>query len=90
VVDAQDPSKELVLVMFKLAIILDAGVYSERLKRYASVEDWERRTKKYRQSLAERREAYRKKRRIRAALWALLIVVSAIIGWNFKRIINAI
>jgi hypothetical protein len=42
---AQAPSRELVLAMFELADALNAGVYGERLQRYRSIEDWERRTR---------------------------------------------
>jgi hypothetical protein len=80
-VDAQDPSEELIVVMFKIAATLGAGVYSERLKRYLSPEDWVRRTRKYRQARDARREKNSKERRRRIFYWALLIVTSAVVGW---------
>jgi hypothetical protein len=79
-IDAQDPSPELVAVMFDLARILEARVYSERLKPYSSVEDWRRRTGAYR----ERRDAARSEaarvRTIRRLKILVLIAVSAAVG----------
>ena len=49
-IEAQTPTRELILVMFNLAEALQAKVYSQRFKRYRSVNDWQRRTKKYRSS----------------------------------------
>jgi len=49
VVTAQDPNEELVEIMFKLAEVMNAKVYSERAVPYKSLEDWEKRTKKYRE-----------------------------------------
>lgn len=80
-VHAQDPSRELVAVMFKLAALLGAGVYSERLKPYRSVEDWERRTANYRQQRDQRRAAYAGRRRLRAALWLAFIIALFVMGW---------
>ena len=81
VILAQDPSKELVVAMFKIAQTLNAGVYSERLKRYNSLDDWERRTAKYRGSLSERRANFKSTRRLRLVFWIAVVAVSAALGW---------
>lgn len=78
---AQDPSKELVIAMFKLAKTLGAEVYSERLKIYSSIDDWDRRTRKYRQSRDEGRVRYRAQRRLRIAFWIFFLVTCFALGW---------
>jgi hypothetical protein len=78
---AQDPSRELVIAMFKLANSLGAEVYSERLKKYTSIDDWEQRTKKYRQSRDKGRAQYRAHRRLRIMLWILFLAACAALGW---------
>lgn len=78
---AQDPSKELVIAMFKLAKTLGAEVYSERLKIYSSIGDWDRRTKKYRQSRDEGRARYHAQRRLRIAFWILFLLACFTLGW---------
>lgn len=70
---AQNPSRELIVAMFKLSKILSAGVYSERLHRYSSVEDWERRN--------ERRAKVQKDRRLRIDLGILFAVLLLAIVW---------
>lgn len=57
-VHAQNPGRDLIEIMFRLADKLNGNVYSEKLKPYSSVDDWEKRTKNYRESLNLRREAY--------------------------------
>jgi hypothetical protein len=47
-VRAEIPSKELIVVMFKLAEILKAGIYSDSLRKFKTVHDCERRARKYR------------------------------------------
>ncbi len=79
-IEAQDPSRELVEAMFKLADALNAGVYSERLKRFRSVDDWERRTRRYRRSLEERRAKYGAARRARIVLWVVYLAAAAALG----------
>ena len=78
---AQDPPKELVIAMFKLASTLGAAVYRERMKKYHSIDDWERRTRKYRQSRDEGRARYRAQRRLRIVFWILFLSVCFALGW---------
>ncbi len=71
----------MVETMFKLAGLLDAAVYSERLKKYDSVQDWEKRTKAWREkhevAKALAGKAYsRKKLKI-----LLLVAASGLLGW---------
>ena len=73
-IDAQDPNEELVTVMFSIAERLDAGVYSIRAKRYASVADWRRRTKRYRERRHRLRAEYGKLKRRRRLIFALTVV----------------
>jgi hypothetical protein len=73
---AQDPSRELVEAMFQVAGLLGAGVYSERCKPYASPDDWERRTRNYRQGEAARRARLRRNGRWRS----VFIVGAAVLG----------
>ncbi len=70
---ARNPSRELIVAMFKLSGLLDANVYSERLNRYRSVEDWERRNK--------RRAKYRKNRRLSIDLGIIFVVLFAVLVW---------
>lgn len=80
-VDAQDPSKELVAAMFKLASGLGADVYSERLKRYTSIEDWEKRTRDYRLKRDERRRLMKMQRFRRFAMFASVLGLSFALAW---------
>lgn len=93
VITAQDPSKELIIVMFKLAGILNVGVYSDRLKKYESVDDWEKRTKKYRQNRDNHHAEYETKRKIRnqygIAIWVIFIVFIILTTWVLTPSNNA-
>ncbi|HEX8610433.1 MAG TPA: hypothetical protein VF800_04030 [Telluria sp.] len=80
-VDAQEPSKELIVIMFRLAAVLGAGVYGDSLYRYTSPDNWEKHTAAARKARADRRSKRHMARRWRACCWVLVIVVSAIIGW---------
>lgn len=73
-VHAQNPSKELIAVMFKLADLLGARVYSEKLKQYESVDDWEKRTKNFRYDLASRRNKYRSEWYKRKIFWLIIAI----------------
>ncbi len=84
---AQNPSRELIVAMFNLASVLRAGVYSERLNRYDSVEDWERRTRIYRQSQDNRRARHRKKRRLRIVRGIAFAALLAAVGWLMVELI---
>ncbi|MGO8753757.1 MAG: hypothetical protein ACLQHK_00810 [Gallionellaceae bacterium] len=76
---AQNPSRELIVAMFKLSNILNAGIYSERKHRYDSVEDWERRNK--------RRAKVQKDHRFRIDLGLVFAVLLVAIVWLLVEII---
>ena len=59
---------------FAIAETLNAGVYSIRAKRYASVADWRRRTKRYRERLQKGRAEYGKLKLRRRLMFALFVV----------------
>lgn len=80
-IHAQDPSQELVEVMFELAALLNAGVYSEKLKRFQSVGDWRERTNSYRMQRGRQLAAARKHKRRRLAIYIAIIASSAVLGW---------
>ena len=80
-IQVQAPSREQIVVMFKLASLLDAGVYSEDLHRYISIEDWEERTREYRLDRDKRMSAYRAKRRTKIILFILFLFVCALAGY---------
>jgi hypothetical protein len=80
-IHAQNPSENLVEVMFELASALEAGVYSERLIRYKSVADWRRRSQKYRNATENRLQKATRTKRLRLLLWVTLILLSALLGW---------
>ena len=80
--EAHDPSRAMVEAMFEVASKLGAGVYSERCKRYASLEDWERRSRKYRQAEAARRARLRRNSRWRTA-WIIGVPVLAMLAVFF-------
>jgi hypothetical protein len=91
-IHAQDPPAELVEAMFELAATLGAGVYSQRLKRYDSVEDWRLRTRRYRASRAVARESANGQRKLRLILWTVLILASLSAGWllaEYKTAVTA-
>lgn len=81
IVVAQDPSRDLVAAMFKLATILGAAVYSEKLKKYESVDDWEKRTMNYRLARDARRDQASRKRRLRTIILTSAVAVGGIVGW---------
>lgn len=74
----QDPSRAMVEAMFEVATRLGAGVYSERCRRYASPDDWERRTRKYREAEAARKARLRRDSGRRLA-WILATPVLAML-----------
>lgn len=80
-IHVQAPSREQIVVMFKLASLLDAGVYSEDLHRYISVEDWEERTREYRLDRDKSMSAYRARRRTKLILFILFLLVCALAGY---------
>ncbi|HSV50629.1 MAG TPA: hypothetical protein VLJ57_00830 [Burkholderiaceae bacterium] len=80
-IHAQDPNQELVKVMFELAGLLNAGVYSEKRKRFQSVDDWRDRTNSYRVQRDRQLTEARKRRRRRVAMYIAILASSAIFGW---------
>jgi hypothetical protein len=80
-VHTQNPSRELVVVMFELAERLGAGVYSEKLKRYSSTEEWEERTRSYRAQHQRNMANVQSKRRKKLVMWLAVVVVAAVAGW---------
>lgn len=80
-IHAQDPTQELVEVMFEVAELLNAGVYSEKLKRFQSVDDWRDRTNSYRMQRGRQLAEARKHRRRRLAIYIAIVASSAILGW---------
>ena len=80
-VHAQNPSRELVVVMFELAEVLGAGVYSEKLRRYSSPQDWEERTRSYRAQHQRQRAQRQRERRRTQLLWAAVALGVLILCW---------
>jgi hypothetical protein len=78
---AQTPSKDLVQSMFKISAALNAAVYSERLKPYDSVADWERRTKKFRDKRELRNKAYKRHFFKRKPFWLMVIIILGLLFW---------
>jgi len=77
-VHAQDPNIELIRLMFQIAEKLNAAVYSETLKIYESPEDWEQRTKQYRQRSDERYAKYKKQKITKVLLFLTVAVLGAL------------
>lgn len=83
-IHAQDPSETLVELMFELAERLQAGVYSEKLKRYQSVGDWREKTRSYRVQRERQLNQLRAHRRRRLALYlGGALALAATLGWLF-------
>jgi hypothetical protein len=83
-IHAQDPSEALVELMFELAERLQAGVYSEKLKRYQSVDDWRDKTRSYRIQRERQLNQLRAHRRRRLALYlGGALALAATLGWLF-------
>ncbi len=84
-VHAQAPSEALVRVMFDLAALLDARVWSERAKPYRDLDDWRGRTADFRARQAQAQaEAQRRRWRSRALFVILVaLVVAAAFGLEF-------
>lgn len=77
---AQDPSKELIDVMFKVAAQLGAHVYSERFHVYESTDDLVRRRTQHRR-IFDKQRAYREKlRAIQISLWITLGAALTLFG----------
>jgi hypothetical protein len=83
-IHAQRPEEPLVAVLFALAEILDARVYSERGKPYASVEDWERKTRSYRRRREHDVREARKHRWLRR-IGFLVAVAGVVLLLNWLR-----
>lgn len=83
-VHAQNPNKDLVAVMFKLAGLLDAKVYSEELELYESVDDWEKRTRNYREALSAGKKKYARDWHKRKLFWLMVIAIAVIIGFLWE------
>jgi hypothetical protein len=81
---AQDPSLEQVRIMFKLAHLLGAAVYSDQLERYESADVWDEKTRECRQDLALRRTAYKVRRRRRILYLIVFLIACALIGYLIK------
>ena len=79
--NTQNPAIDMIRVMFSLANVLSAGVYSEDLERYASVEDWDRRTAQYRRNLSERRNLAKKKRRAKYIALVFFVAICLAVGF---------
>lgn len=79
---ARDPSREMITVMFKVASVLDANVYSERFNKYASTDDWLRRSENHRRAF-EKQRAYKEKQQqlLHFAFGCSLCAASAIFGF---------
>jgi hypothetical protein len=85
--EAPDPSRAMVESMFRIAAILGAGVYSERLKRYASPDDWERSTQRYRDEQAARR---RQERLRRLGFIGAVAATSLLLAWLMPLLAGAL
>lgn len=80
-VHAQNPSSELIEVMFGLAEVLEAGVYSEKLRRYDSAQDWAERTRSYRAQQQRQRAERQRGRRRTQLLWAAGALGVLLVCW---------
>lgn len=80
-VHTQNPTRELVVVMFELAEVLGAGVYSEKLKRYSSPQDWEARTRSHRAQHQRHRAQLQRARRRTQLLWAAGALGVLLVCW---------
>ena len=80
-VHTQNPSRELVVVMFELAEVLGAGVYSEKLRRYRSPQDWEERTRSHRAQQQRHRAQGLRARRRTQGLWAAVVLGVLVLCW---------
>lgn len=79
VVDAQAPNRQVIEALFAVAPMLNAGVYSEKGKKYVSPQDWEERTRSYHAQLAVAQARYRKlHKRERLRLFAKIAVAVAL------------
>lgn len=78
---AQDPSKEMIESMFEVAEELCAHVYSEKLRCYTSVQDWEEHTRSYR-ACRDKRLNQRNMNRSRVRFFIISIVlIFVVLGW---------
>lgn len=80
-VHVQAPDEQHMYLMFALAAELNAGVYNENFKRYASFDDWDRKTRHERKLALQNSEKERKQNRRKVFFTTALILVSFIIGW---------
>lgn len=78
---ARDPSKELISVMFKVASVLEANVYSERFNKYNSADDWMRRRTSHRRTFNKQRAYSETQHILHFALWCGLCAASAVSGF---------
>lgn len=86
-VNAEAPSEALITVMFMLAEILGAKVYSEKAKPYASVEDWKNRTKKYYTKREMRRAVRTREWWMRWVVFFITVVIATLTLLLLHRIL---
>jgi hypothetical protein len=84
----QNPDKELVEILFEIASILNAKVYSERLKPYAGPEDWEKRATEYRKRRNLRIEKQSKRKQIKMLGW-MIFALACLLSVLYMSIVNA-
>ncbi len=75
---AHNTSKALAKAMFELAPALNGSVYSARLRRYHSLSDWERRTRRHLQQKKQHGRGHGFNKRLLIALTALGIMILAL------------
>lgn len=82
-IHAQNPSRELIEIMFIIANKLDANVsvYSERNVAYSSPDEWEKRTKNYCKRTSERREIAKKKQNIKKVVVLLAVIIGLAVSF---------
>ncbi|NML60124.1 hypothetical protein HHL21_03290 [Massilia sp. RP-1-19] len=87
---ARDPSEELIRVMFDIASLLGANVYSERFNKYASADDCVCRRTKHRRTFDKQRACKERQELYQFGLWCAVCVSSALFGFLFGSLYLAL
>lgn len=88
-IEAQAPDAEVIEALFSVAPLLNAGVCSEKGRKFESPEDWHDKTRSYHAQLAAGQARVRKVRRQERAIllgkFAAALVVAVVLAWLMQK-----
>lgn len=80
----QNPNASMANILFSAAKKLDAQVFSERGNAYADINDWQRRTQRQRQAIADTQRKQQKKKKL--VFWLASAGISTLAGLTLLKL----